>query len=53
MLGDFMVKNSKLGKEDLYLTENRFSRNKMWYTADNHNYMDLICVKGFVDLKFE
>ena len=35
---------------DLYLTENWWSRNEMWYEVDNHNYMCQVCAKGFVDL---
>ena len=41
-LGDFTVKKCKM-----YLTENQFSRNEMWWTADNHNYMCHICAQGF------
>ena len=37
----------KIGKENLYLAENRLSRNEMWCAADNHNYMRHICAKGF------
>ena len=33
----------------MYLTENRFSRNEMWYAADNHN---LYVSKEFLDLNF-
>ena len=33
-LGDF----TRIGKGNLYLTENWLSRNKMWCAADNHNY---------------
>ena len=34
--------NRKIGKGNLYLTENRLSRNEMWYAADNHNHKCLI-----------
>ena len=42
----------KIGKGNLYLTENRLSRNKMWCAADNHNYMCHICAKGILDSNF-
>ena len=46
-----MVKKIKVGKENLYLTEIRLSRNKLWChsAAENHNYMYMchICAKGF------
>ena len=45
---DLMVTNHKIGKGNLYLTENRLSRNKMWCIADNHNCMCHICAKGFL-----
>ena len=44
-LGDFIVKNAKIGKGNLYLTENRLSSNKMCCTSDNHNYMCHTCAK--------
>ena len=38
-LGDFTVKkNRKMGKRNLYLTENRLSKNEMWCAVDKHNY---------------
>ena len=49
---DFTVKKRKIGKENLHLTENRFSRNDMWCATDNHNYMYHICAKGFLDWNF-
>ena len=52
MLGDFTVKNAKIGKGNLYLTENRLSRNEMWCAAYNHNYMCHIRAKGFLDSNF-
>ena len=39
-LSDFMVK--RRGKGNLYLTENRLSRNEMWCATGNHNYMSHI-----------
>ena len=43
-LGDFTVKKKnnqtrKIGKGNLYLTENRLSWNEMCCASDNHNYM--------------
>ena len=38
-LGDFTVKNAKLGRE-------------MWCAADIRNYTCHICAKGFLDLNF-
>ena len=51
-LGDFAVKKRKNGKGDLYLTENRFSRNEMWCAMVNHNHMSHICAKGYLDSNF-
>ena len=48
-LDDFTVKN---GKQNLYFTENRLSRNEIWCAEDNLSYMYHICAKGFLDLKF-
>ena len=45
----FYGKKHKIGKGNLYLTENLLSKNKMWCVADNHNYMCHICAKGFLD----
>ena len=42
MLVDFMVK-CKIGKINLYLTENRFYRNEIWCAAYNHNQMCHVC----------
>ena len=52
MVGDFKVKNAKLGKGNLYLTENRLGRNKIWCTEDNQSYMCHICAKEFLDSNF-
>ena len=50
-LGDFAVKKTrKIRKENLYLTENRFSRNEMWCAVINNIHMCLKCAKGFLDL---
>ena len=38
-LGDFTVKKRKIGKGNLYLTENRLSWNEMCCAADHNNYM--------------
>ena len=51
-LGDFTVKKRKIGKGNLYLTENRLSRNEILCATDNHNYMCPVCAIGFIDLKF-
>ena len=37
---------------NLYLTENQLSRNAMWCTTDNHNYICQICGKEFSDSNF-
>ena len=53
MLGDlFYGKNAKIGKGNLYLTENRLSGNEMWCAIENHNYMCQICAKGVLDSNF-
>ena len=44
-------KKHKIGKGNLYLTENRSSRNQMWCSRDNHKHMCHICTKGFLDSK--
>ena len=38
MLGDFTVNKHKIGKENLFLNENRLSRNEMWCVTDNQNF---------------
>ena len=48
----FYAKKCKIGKENLYLTENWLSRNEIRCAADNHNYMCHICAKGFSNLNF-
>ena len=52
MLGDFTVKNRKIGKGNLYLTENQLSWNKMCCAADNHKCMCHACAKEFLDSNF-
>ena len=54
MLGDFNVKNAKLGrgKGNLHLTENRSERNEIWFAEDNHSYMCHIREKRFLDSNF-
>ena len=37
----------KIRKENLYLTDNRLGRNKMWYAADNYIYMCHTCADFF------
>ena len=41
-----------MGKGNLFLTENRLSRNEMWCAADNYNYMCHICAKEFLYSNF-
>ena len=45
-------KNRQIGKGNLYLTENRSKRNKIWFAEDNHSYVCHICAKGFLDSNF-
>ena len=49
---DLPVKNVKLRKKSLHLTENQLSRNEMWYRADTNNYICHICAKVILDLNF-
>ena len=42
----------KIEKGNLYLIENRLSRNEMWCGAENYNYMCHVCAKGLLDSKF-
>ena len=51
-LGDFAVKQRKIRKGNLYLTENWLSRNEMWCATDNHNNMCPICAKVLLDSNF-
>ena len=51
-LGDFKVKKRKIGKGNLYLSENRLSWNEMCCAADNHNYMCHTCAKEVLDSNF-
>ena len=41
----FYGKKRKIGKGNLYLTENRSSWNEIWCASDNSNYMCHICAK--------
>ena len=52
ILGSFTVKKRKIGKGNLYLTENQWSWNKICCAADNHNNMCHTCAKEFLDLNF-
>ena len=52
MLGDFYGKRRKIRKENLYLTENRFTTNEMWCAVVNHSYICHICAKGFLNTNF-
>ena len=51
-LSDFTVKNAKIVKGNLYLTENGLSWNEMWCASDNHNYMCHTCAKEFLNSNF-
>ena len=53
-LGDFMVKNTKLGKGNLNLIENWFGRNKIWCGEDDQLYVShyQIGEKRFLDSNF-
>ena len=48
----FYDKKPKIGKGNLYLTENRLSWNEMCCVSDNHNYMCYTCAKEFLDSSF-
>ena len=48
----FYGKNRKIGKGNLYLTENRLSWNEMCCASDNHNYMCHTCAKEFLNSSF-
>ena len=45
----FYGKKRKIGKENLYLTENRLSWNETCCASDNHNYMCHTCAKEFLN----
>ena len=44
-LGDFTVKKRKIGKGNLFLTENRFSKNEIWCAVVYRNQMRHIMCK--------
>ena len=48
----FYGKTRKIGKGNLYLTENRLSWNEMCCASDNHNYMCHTCAKEFWNSNF-
>ena len=48
----FCGKKRKIGKGNLYLTENRLSKNEMWRASDNHNNMRHTCAKDLLDSNF-
>ena len=48
----FCGKKCKVGKENLYLTENRLSWNEMCCASDNHNYIRYTCAKEFLNSSF-
>ena len=41
----FYHKKRKIWRKNLYLAENRLSRNEMWCAAANHNYKSRVCAK--------
>ena len=47
----FYGKKCKIGKRNMFLTENRLSWNEMCCDADNHDYMCHTCTKEV--LRFE
>ena len=49
----FYGKKHKIGKGNLYLTENWLSSNEMCCAADNHNYMCHTCAKELLDLNLK
>ena len=42
-------KKCQIGKGNLYLTENRLSRDEMWCASDNYNNVCHICAKELLD----
>ena len=49
------LKDTKSGREILYLIEKRLSKNEVWCAlcaADNHKSMITLCAKEFLDSKF-
>ena len=49
----FCAKRRKIGKGNLYLTENRFGRNAIYFAKDNHNHMSNMCAKELSGLNFD
>ena len=48
----FYGKKRKIGKGNLYLTENRLSWNEMCCASNNHNYICHTCAKEFLNSTF-
>ena len=48
----FYGKKRKIGKGNLYVTENRLSWNKMYCASDNHNFVYHTCAKEFLNSSF-
>ena len=48
----FYGKKCKIGKGNLYLTENQLSWNEVCCASDNHNYMCQTCAKEFLNSSF-
>ena len=49
----FCGKKRKIGKGNLYLTENRLSWNVMCCASDNHNYMCHTCAKEIFEFELQ
>ena len=49
----FYSKKRKIGKGNLYLTENQLSWNEMCSASDNHNYISHTCAKEFLNFKLQ
>ena len=49
----FCGKKRKIGKGNLYLTENRLSWNVMCCASDNYNYMCHTCAKEFFEFELQ
>ena len=52
-VGDFTTKQTrKIGKENLYLTENQVGRNEILCVEDSHSYMCHMCAKEYLKSNF-
>ena len=48
----FYGEKRKIGKRNLYLSEDQLSRNEIWCATDKHSYTCHVCAKGFLDSNF-